>query len=144
MTRSTAAPHPPRPGTDLTKATTGELVQHLSAQLTELVRAELALVRLELAAKGRRAGAGVGIAGVGGVLALYAGGALVVAAIAALALVLDVWAAALLVAAVLLVVAGVLGTLGRNWIRQATPMIPEQAAWSVRQDVAAVKAGLHR
>ena len=70
---------------DLSSASTGELVQRLSAQLSELVRRELDLARTELATKGKRAGAGAGLAGAGGVVALYGVGALIASAIAGLA-----------------------------------------------------------
>lgn len=134
----TASPSP------LADASTGELVKRLSTQVTDLVRGELELARTELTTKGKRAGAGAGLAGVGGVLALYGGGALVAAAIAALALVLDVWLAALIVGILLLVVAGVLALLGRNQIKKAIPPVPERAVASVQRDVETVKEAAQR
>src|SRR4051794_9535834 len=71
----------PRPA----DASTGELVKRLSTQLSELVRGELELARAELTEKGKRAGAGAGLAGAGGVVALFGVGALIAAAIAGLA-----------------------------------------------------------
>ncbi len=129
---------------DLRSASTGELVQRLSSQVTELVRAELALARTEMRAKGRRLGVGAGLAGGAAVVAVGGALAMLTAAIAALALVLPVWAAALIVGAVLLAVAGVLGLLGRRQIQRGTPPLPEQATRGVQQDVQAVKEGLHR
>ena len=62
---------PPTPGTgDLQSAGTGELVSRLSAQVSELVRAELALARSELRTKGARLGMGAGLAGGAGLLAV--------------------------------------------------------------------------
>ena len=55
---------------DPANATTGELVTRLSAQISELVRGELALAKTELAEKGKRAGIGAGLAGTAGVLGL--------------------------------------------------------------------------
>ena len=129
---------------DLSSASTGELVQRLSAQLSELVRRELDLARTELATKGKRAGAGAGLAGAGGVVALYGVGALIASAIAALALVVPVWLSALIVGVVLLLVAGVLALVGRRRLREATPPVPEQAVRGVQDDVAAVKNAVHR
>jgi membrane protein len=127
-----------------TDASTGELVQRLSAQLSELVRRELALARAELTAKGKRAGAGAGLGGAAGVVALYGGGALVAAAIAGVATALSVWLAALVIGAVLLVLAGILALVGRGQIRKATPAMPEEAVEGVKKDVAAVREGVRR
>ncbi|QJY48804.1 phage holin family protein [Pseudonocardia broussonetiae] len=123
---------------------TGELVTRLAGQVSELVRGELELARTELANKGKRAGAGAGLAGAGGVVALYGGGALVAAAVAGLATVLDVWLAALVVGIVLLVVAGVLALLGRSQIRKALPPVPEDAVDNVGRDVDTVKQAVRR
>jgi MFS family permease len=128
----------------LSAASTGELVQRLSTQLSELVRRELDLARTELTAKGKRAGAGAGLAGAGGVVALFGVGALIAAAIAGLATVLPVWLSALIIGVVLLLVAGVLALAGRSQIRQATPAVPEKAVQGVQDDVATVKGAVHR
>lgn len=132
------------PSDDLSTASTGELVRRLSTQLSELVRRELELARTELAAKGKRAGAGAGLAGAGGVIALFGVGALVAAAIAALAMVVPVWLSALIVGVVLLLVAGVLALAGRSQLKRAAPPVPEQAVQGVQDDVAAVKGAVHR
>ena len=129
---------------DPAHATTGELVTRLSAQISELVRGELALAKAELAEKGKRAGIGAGLAGAAGVLALYGVGALVATVIAALALFLPVWAAALIVAVVIFIVAGILGLLGKNQIQRATPPVPENTVESVKRDVAAVSERIKR
>ncbi len=133
-----------RHAADPADLSTGELVSRLSGQVTELVRGELELARTELTEKGKRAGAGAGLAGTGGVVALYGGGALVAAAVAALALVLDVWLAAVIVGVVLLAVAGALALAGRAQLRKAVPPLPERAVDGVAADVAAVREGLHR
>ena len=99
---------------------------------------------VELTTKGKRAGVGAGLAGAGGVLALYGGGALVAAAVAALALVVDVWLAALVVGVLLLLVAGLLAVLGKNRISAASPPVPERAVEGVQRDVATVKQAVKR
>jgi hypothetical protein len=131
-------------GQDLGDVPTGELVRRLSTQLSELIRHELELARTELAAKGKRAGAGAGLAGAGGVVALFGVGALVAAAVAGLATVVPVWLSALIVGVVLLVVAGVLALVGRSRLRTATPAMPEQAVRGVQEDVSAVRNAVHR
>jgi MFS family permease len=131
-------------GADLSDVSTGELVQRLSAQLSELVRRELELARTELAAKGKRAGAGAGLAGAGGVVALFGIGAVIAAAIAGLATVVPVWLSALIVGVVLLLVAAVLGLAGRGRLRRATPPVPEQAVRAVQEDVAVIKNSVSR
>ena len=130
--------------TGLDAVPTGELVQLLASQVSELVRGELELARTELAAKGKRAGAGAGLAGGGGVVALYGLGALIAAGIAALALLWPVWLAALVVGVVLLIVAGVLALAGRSQLRRAVPAAPEHAVQSVRDDVTTVREAVRR
>jgi uncharacterized membrane protein YqjE len=129
---------------DPAAASTGELVTRLSTQLSELVRTELTLAKAELTQKGKRAGVGAGLAGGAGVVALYGVGALIAAVIAALALVMPVWLSALIVAILLFVVAGVLGLLGRNQIKRATPPVPEEAVENVKRDVATVSERIKR
>jgi hypothetical protein len=131
-------------GDDLSTASTSELVQRLSTQLSELVRGELEVARTELAAKGKRAGAGAGLAGAGGVVALFGVAALIAAAIAGLATVVPVWLSALIIGVLLLLVAGVLTLVGRNQLRSAAPPVPEQAVQGVQRDVETVKGAVHR
>ena len=112
-------PETRKPPSGLEGVPTGELVNRLAAQVSELVRGELELARTELTAKGKRVGAGAGLAGAGGVVALYGLGALIAAGNGALALVWPVWLAALVVGVVVLVVAGVLALAGRSQLRRA-------------------------
>jgi MFS family permease len=138
------APAPATTGADLDDVPTGELVRRLSAQLSELFRRELELARTELTAKGKRAGAGAGLAGAGGVVALFGVGTLVAAAVAGLATVVPVWLSALIIGVVLLLVAGVLALVGRGRLRRATPPVPEQAVQGLQNDVSAVRNAVHR
>lgn len=121
----------------------GALVHRLTEQIPELVRSELRLAQAELAQKGRRAGLGIGMFSLAGLLAFFGAATLIATAVATLALVLPLWAAGLIVAGVLLV--GALGAAlsGRNEIQQATPAAPEVTIANVKQDVAALK-GEHR
>lgn len=122
----------------------GELVGQATEQLSRLVRQEVALAKMELAEKGKRAGRGGGMLGGAGAFA-YAGLlGLAATGVAALSLVLSVWAAALIVTAVLFVIAGVLAVLGRAQLRRATPPTPEVTLGSVRADVEEIKERAHR
>lgn len=138
-TTTTAGP----PGTTA-KASAGELVGHLSEQLSTLVRDEMRLAQAELTAKGKKAGLGAGMFGGAGVVGLLAAGALVAAAILGLANAVPAWAAALIVAAVLLAVGGVLALGGKKEVSAATPPVPTEAMEGIRTDVRTVTEASRR
>jgi len=121
---------------------TAQLVSHLAEQVSTLVRDELALARLEMVEKGKRAGAGAGLLGGAGVIALYGAGALMVTIGALLALVMPVWAAALVVTVLLFAGAGAAALIGKNQVKRALPPEPLAAMESGRKDVDAVKAAI--
>jgi MFS family permease len=121
-----------------------ELVERLSEQTARLVRDEIRLARFELQQKGKRAGIGAGMFGVGGLLGLYAGGAIVAGLVLLLAMAVQAWGAALIVGVILLAIAGVLGLIGKKQVQHATPPVPEEAMQSVRQDVDTVKEAAKR
>jgi hypothetical protein len=121
---------------------TAELVQRAGEQLSRLVRDELALARAELAAKGKKAGTGAGLLGGAGLVALYALGALVLAAIAGLAEAVPAWLSALIIGGALLIIAGLMALLGRRRVRQALPPVPTEAADGVRADLETVKTAV--
>jgi uncharacterized membrane protein YqjE len=122
----------------------GELVSHLSEQMTRLVRDELRLAQLEMTQKGKKAGLGAGMFGGAGLFAVFGLGSLVAAAILALAGPLSGWLAAVLVAAGLFVIAGMTALLGRRQVRQATPPVPAEAVQGVKQDVHTLRSGSAR
>jgi uncharacterized membrane protein YqjE len=122
----------------------GELVERLSEQTARLVRDEIRLARVELQQKGKRAGISAGMFGVGGLLGLYAGGAIVAGLVLLLAMAVQAWVAALIVGVSLLAIAGVLALIGKKQVQHATPPVPEEAMRSVRQDVNAVKEAATR
>lgn len=124
--------------------TTGELVGRATEQLSRLLRQEVALAKVELAEKGRRAGRGGGLLGAAGALGYVGLIVLAGAAAAALSLVLPVWASALVVAAVFFAAAAVLGVIGRGQLRRATPPAPQRALGSVRADVDEIRERAHR
>ncbi|MGH3549074.1 MAG: phage holin family protein [Pseudonocardiaceae bacterium] len=125
-------------------ASVGQLVERLSAQISELVRDEMALATAEMKRKGTQAGIGIGIGGAGAVVALLGLGALVAAAILGLATVLAAWLAALIIGVVVLLLAGVVSAAGITQVRNSAPPVPEKAVRSTKQDIETVKESVHR
>lgn len=121
----------------------GKLVSDLSEQTSRLVRAEVELAKEELAAKAKRAGIGSGLFVAAGVLAAYTFAVGIATVILAIAVALPAWLAALIVFVVMLAVTAILVLAGRAQLRQSTPAKPERALENLREDVAAVKGGLH-
>jgi len=121
-----------------------DLVKDLSEQVSRLVRDELQLAKVEMTSKGKRAGAGAGMLGGSGILALHGIGCLLAAAVIGLAIVLPAWLATLIVGAAVLAIAGMAALIGRNKLKAAAPPVPEQAVDSVKADVAEVKEGTRR
>ncbi|MFF8772403.1 phage holin family protein [Kitasatospora sp. NPDC015120] len=122
----------------------GALVTRASQQISELVREEMQLARVEMTQKGKRYGLGGGLFGGAGLVGVLAAQALLAAAIAALALVLPWWASALLVGAVLAGVAAVLAVAGKKQVARAGSPAPEKTIDSVKADVAEIKEKAHR
>jgi putative superfamily III holin-X len=135
----------------------GDLVKQLAAETTTLVKQELELARAEasragetvvrlarqelelakaeMAEKGRQAGPGFGlISGAAGVALLAAGG-LTACLILLLDEVMPDWLAALLVGLGLAAGAAALYYTGRNRVRRAGPLIPQQTVETVKEDV---------
>jgi membrane protein len=145
-TRAAAAPTPIR--TESTTTPPDDSIAALITQVTEessrLVRTELKLAQVEMTAKAKTAGVGIGAFGVAGVLALFGVGCLIVTAIFALALVLPTWAAALIVGVVVLAVAGVAALIGKKKVGEAAPAMPTDTVENVKADVAEIKESARR
>lgn len=119
--------------------TVGALVHQLSEEIPRLVRSEIRLAQAEVAEKGKRVGAGLGMFSAAGLLAFLGLATLVATAVLALAIAVPAWAAALIVAAALLLGAGVLAVVGRGKVSSGQPLKPERAVAGVREDVAILK-----
>ena len=117
----------------------GALVHQLSEQVPELIRSELRLAQAELAEKGKKAGIGIGMFSVAGLLGFFGLALLLTTAVLALDLVLPAWLAALIVALLVLAGAAVAGLIGKNKVAAATPAAPERAIEGLKEDVATVK-----
>jgi type IV secretory pathway TrbD component len=114
----------PGVGPDPRDESVGALLSDLSADLSTLVRQEIALAKVELAAKGKETGKGVGMLAGAGVIGL-----------AMLGLAMEVWVAALIVTVVWAVVAAVLVQMGRKQLKEAGPPKPEQTIETIKEDV---------
>jgi uncharacterized membrane protein YqjE len=131
-----------RPGT--TGASTGDLVSQAAAQISTLVRDELALAKLELTEKGKRAGVGGGLLGGAATLALYGVGLLLALAVVLLDLAWPLWLALLVVMVVVFAAAGVAALLGKKKLQTATPPMPSDAIAGVEADVQTIKTAAQR
>jgi Putative Actinobacterial Holin-X, holin superfamily III len=123
---------------------TGELVKSLSEQVSVLVRDELKLAQLEMTRKGKQAGAGIGMLGGGGLVALYGVGCLLACVIIALSGVVAAWLAALIVGASLLAAAAVAALVGKGRLQKAAPPVPEETVGSIKTDVEEIKERARR
>ena len=132
-------PRETAPGEAGADPTLGALVHDLTEQMSTLVRDEMRLAQAELAEKGKRAGVGVGLFSVAGLLAFFGVAVLIATAVLALSLAMSAWLAALIVAVVLLAASGVAAMLGKSNVERATPPKPEQAIEGIKDDVATVK-----
>lgn len=122
----------------------GELVKQLSEHVSVLVRDELKLAQVEMTRKGKQAGAGVGLLGGGGLVALYGLGCLIACVVIALSGVVAAWLAALIVGVALLAVAGAAALMGKGRLQRATPPVPKEAVGSVKTDVDVIKERARR
>ncbi|MEV6851127.1 phage holin family protein [Actinoplanes sp. NPDC051411] len=123
-------------------ASTADLVNQAAGQVSTLVRDELALAKLELAEKGKRAGLGGGLFGGAAVLGLYGLGLLLAVAVAALDLVWPLWLAALVVMVVVFAAAGIAALMGRRKLKAAAPPVPAETIANVGADVRTVKTSV--
>lgn len=123
---------------------TADLVAQAAQQISTLVRDELALAKLEMTEKGKRAGLGGGLLGGAAVLGLYGLGLLLILAVILLHLVWPLWLSVLVVTLVVFLIAGVVAAVGRRQLRSAAPPVPHDAIAGVAADVQTVKTAAHQ
>ncbi len=120
--------------------TLGQLVADATRDLSEILRAEVALAKAELAADAKNAGLAGGLFAVAGYLGLLAS---IMACIAGgyglVAAGLSAWAAFLILAGGLIFLALVLVLIGRSRVKRVGP--PQRAIDAARATVAAVAPG---
>jgi membrane protein len=126
--------------TEARERPTAELLKEFSDQATTLLRKEIALAKVEVTEKGKKAAVGAGMFGGTGVFGFYAFGALTACVILALATAVESWLAALIVGVVYAAIAGVLALRGKAQVKRAAPPVPEQAVDSTKEDLEWVKA----
>jgi hypothetical protein len=129
---------------EVSTASTSELVRTAAEQTSRLIRDELALARLEMAGKAKKAGIGAGLLGGSGLVAAYGVGALLFAIGLGLAEVMPAWLAALIVAVALFAAAGLLALVGRSEVKRSVPPVPEETLNNVKTVVEDVKERARR
>ena len=116
----------------------GDLFSDLASEVSELVRKEVALAKLEIGQKAKRIGTNVGYLVVGGAVAYAAMLAILAAIIMLLANVMPGWGAALLVGGVVGAVAWLLIGKATAALKE-TDMTPQQTVETLKEDAAWVK-----
>jgi len=119
--------------------TTGVLLLRFTDQISTLIKAEVALAKLEMGEKAKRLGLGAGLLGAAGFLALYGLGALLVTAGIALALVVDGWLAGLIVTGGIFLLVAILAGVGIRSVKRGAPPVPTTAIESAKKDLATAK-----
>lgn len=119
-----------------------DVIKALTADLTHLVRNEVALAKTEMQGSIARIGTGAGLFGGAGVVGLFAVEFLLLALMFGLvALGLSAWLAALIVSVVLFVIGAVLGASGRKALSN-TNIVPTAAIEHAKADLAAIKSDI--
>lgn len=115
------------------------LLGDLPTLVSDLVRREIDLVKVEMLTKLKALGVGGGLL-LGAVIVLgFMFGVLLTAAVLALSLVLPGWAAALIVAGALLLIAAVLALIGYRVLKRGIPPVPTESIDSLQRDLRAIK-----
>lgn len=121
-----------------------DIVKDLTADLSRLVRGEIALAKTELQQNIARIGSGAGLFGGAGVVGLFAVEFILLAILFGLvALGLPAWAASLIVGVVLGIVAAVLAMSGKKAVAGAS-VAPAHAIEHMKADADAIKSEIDR
>lgn len=115
------------------------LVTDIPHLITQLVRAELELLKAELVSKLKATGIGVGLFIISISLVLLASLLLVFAGVFALSLVVPLWAAALIVAGAVLVAALIIAVVGGAVMGGAKAPRPSATIESIREDIRVIR-----
>jgi uncharacterized membrane protein YqjE len=119
-----------QPGTD---QSLGELFGTLTSDLSELVRSEMELARVEIREEAAKAGRAASFLGAGGLIAYLGLGLLAMAAAWGLAEVVDAGWAFLIVGVVIAAIGAVLVMKGRDRLREVRP-VPEETVETLKED----------
>lgn len=107
--------------------------------IIELIQAEIAALKAEIASKLKSAGIGAGLLVGAATVAFFAALTFTAAAVLGLAEVLPAWAAALIVGGILIVIAGVLVAMGIAQLKRGLPPTPTETIESINEDVRIVR-----
>lgn len=122
---------------------TADLVSDAAAQISRLVRDELALAKLEMQEKAKQMGVAGGMFGAALVLARIGFVLAWVLLVVALANVWPLWLAVLVPMAGAFVIAGVLALVGKSRLKSAPVPVPTEASRSIRADLRTVQEAIH-
>jgi len=111
----------------------GELFSELARETSHLVRHEIELAKVEMAAKAKVAGYDAAQVAVGGIIAYFGGLALLAAVVLLLAEVMPLWASALVVGLAILAVGGVLAFFGVRALQRLDPA-PRQTLRTLQEN----------
>ncbi|QFG67593.1 phage holin family protein [Ornithinimicrobium pratense] len=129
----------PQSRTDGTSSRTlGQLVSDVSADISQIVRGELELAKLEIKQDVSHAGKGAGMLAGAAVFGLYGLGLLFLGLAGVIAIWLNWWAGLLIVAGVLFVVAAILAVVGKNAMQRVKGK-PERTIDQAQQTVDTLK-----
>ena len=117
----------------------GGLLRRVPQIVSQLIRDEVRLAKVELLTKAKAARLGAGLTAAGVILGLFAFDTLITSAIAGLDEVLPEWLAALIVAVVLAIAAAILIPIGIQRLKRGIPPVPSETIYSVRDDVRVVR-----
>jgi uncharacterized membrane protein YqjE len=112
-----------------------ELVKELTRDISELVRQEIELARVEMTEKGRKAGLGVGMFGGAAVLGMAVVGGSMATIIILIDLAMPLWLASLITTVLYAAAAAVLALRGRDELKETGAPIPERTKQSVKEDI---------
>jgi len=111
----------------------GELFTELASETATLVRHEVSLAKVEMAAKAKRAGHDAAQVAVGGAIGMMGALALLAGVILALGTAIPLWAAALIVGAIVSALGSVLAVIGLRAFQRLDPA-PRQTIQTLQED----------
>lgn len=117
-----------------TDRTLPELLHGIAGNIEEIIRSEFQLAKTEIKEEASKARKPVALIGAGVVLALYAGGFVLLAIVYALGTIMASWLAALIVGAALAVFGMAFISTAKNKLKQVN-MVPKRTAETLKEDV---------
>lgn len=115
------------------------LLREIPAQVTALVKLEIAQLKAELKHKAINAGIGIGLLLLAAFLGFFAFAVLIAAAVLGVAVALPAWLAALIIGGALLLLTVILALIGLRSLKKAMPPKPDKSLTSVKMDIHAIK-----